>query len=324
MFQKGILVWLVVKKLKQVLKALLLGGYSVFCNVKILSKGQTKSNELLQLSHRIEKGLCIKNPRSLWGWSKAWELVSLIENVSSTPTSDVEFGIQTAKGVLNSYLKAKEKSTYQKDLENCAKFKEYLNKKGIEISQSDFGGVFEKSLTDVSFDDAEFSAIQKLFNTRHSVRDFAKSDVSKEKILKAIELANRCPSACNRQPTKIYIIDAQDRINLGYKNEYNANKYIILTGCISAFKISEQNDWLVSPSIFAAFLTLSLHSLGIGSCVIRKDLVNQKKYNSAIRSFCNIPKNEQIVLELAIGNYNDNFFVPKSNRKNSLEIARFI
>ena len=38
-------------------------------------------------------------------------------------------------------------------------------------------------------------------------------------------------------------------------------------------------------------------------------------YNKAVRKFCKIPNNEKIILELAIGMYDETYKIPISNRK---------
>ena len=45
--------------------------------------------------------------------------------------------------------------------------------------------------------------VENLFNTRHSIRQFGEDKVKIEDIKKAIELAQRAPSACNRQAVRV-------------------------------------------------------------------------------------------------------------------------
>lgn len=161
--------------------------------------------------------------------------------------------------------------------------------------------------------------------SRHSTRNFNDSAIDDVNLREAIESALLCPNACNRQPYHIYVVDAKKKTEyLGSTNEFNANKYIIITGVIDAFSISEMNDWIVSASIFAGYLTLCLHNRKIGSCIMRKDLLVETDYNKKIRALCSIPETEQIVLEMAIGNYNYNALVPVSKRKTIDEICKFV
>lgn len=142
-------------------------------------------------------------------------------------------------------------------------------------------------LSDIEIDD--ITCIKKLFNTRHSIREFKQKTVEDNKVCEAVNLAIRCPSACNRQATKVYVIDAEAREKQGYQNEFYADKYLILTGDIRAYTKSEIADWLISTSIFAGYLTLALHAYGIGSCIMRKELLYESDYCKKIRKLCDIP-----------------------------------
>lgn len=156
------------------------------------------------------------------------------------------------------------------------------------------------------------SACEKLFNTRHSVRDFTNEKVKKEDLVAAIQLALRAPSACNRQPTRIYVYQDGEQQSL------------FLTSNVMAFSASEFHDWIVSTSIFAGYLSLTLHLLGIGSCIFRKPLFGTPSFMKDIKRKCTIPNNEKIILEMKVGYYKDIFNVAVSNRRNALDIISFI
>jgi hypothetical protein len=111
---------------------------------------------------------------------------------------------------------------------------------------------------------------------------------------------------------------------LGEGNDIGADKYMILTSDLLAYNLDEMQDWLVSTSIFAGYLSLALHAVGIGNCVIRKCLLGPSKYNEELRKYCKIPDNEQIVIEIAIGNYADKFKECVSNRMDALEFTRYV
>ena len=117
-------------------------------------------------------------------------------------------------------------------------------------------------------------------------------------------------------------MSAAERQKAGGNNEYNANRYIILTGIMDAYVPSELEDWIVSTSIFAGYLSLALHAHGIGSCVIRKPIIYEGDFERKIRTICSIPDNESIVVEMAIGNYKEEFDVPISYRRSAGDIIK--
>lgn len=290
---------------------------SVFENIRYLYKGQNNSDYILQLSHRLEKGMCIANPKPMWGWDKANDLLLALQKESFN-----SFARETGVAVLLAYLNQKRLCGNQKDLDTLNKFEDqskWLQSQDANIEKGGRVDIKSKEL------ECDFDAVEKLFNIRHSVRDFDDSTVSIDKIYKAVELANRCPSACNRQPTHVYMISQEvwHRYTMDMNQAYNANQHLLITASRSAFKMDEINDWIVSASIFAGYLSLSLAAVGVGSCVIKKGLLSDKAYKK-LNQYCGIPKEEKIILEIAIGNYKDTFSVPVSNRKTPQQILTIV
>ena len=279
---------------------------------KITCKGQKGEYELLQIAHRLEKGLLIENPRPMWGWGKAERSAELIRTVNDL------FSLETGGSVLRAYLNTKENSMYEKDREQLTWF---MNKYLSELDKGK-GGTICYKWNPLSVEDV--NVVERLFNTRHSIRSFSDKDVSESLLLKAIGLALRCPSACNRQPFRVYVIDNSTKQSIVKDDSIQGNKFLFVTGDITAFNVGEFNDWIVSPSIFVGYLTLSLHLYGIGSCVMRKDLVRDTSYNEAIKTTCGIPEEEKLIVELAIGNYKKDNVVPYSNRHDAKEITSFV
>lgn len=274
-------------------------GYS-WKSYRLTTKGQLPKYEILQTAHRLEKGLLNENPKPLWGWEKAERIAALLK------VNDDEFSNRTGKGVLKAYIVAKKNNDNIKERERANKFLE----KHPEIEQEDtLGGVILLKRDDITIKDKD--AIEHLFKTRHSCRDYKDKLVSKEDVNAAIELALKCPSACNRQVTNCYVYQSKEL------------QTIILTANIRAYEMSEFNDWFVSPSIFAGYLSLSLHLYGIGSCVYRKQLYGHHRYNEEMRRKCNIPDEEMIVLELRFGYYKEELKVAVSNRHNAVDIIKY-
>lgn len=210
----------------------------------------------------------------MWGWDKAFRITELLQEAD-------EFSSITANAVLSAYLDAKSDSQFQEDRE---KYVEFMRLTGYHpVAYENVGGTSMIAAPCFTVSDRE--VIHRLFDTRHSCREFSDRHVSYQDIETAVQMALRCPSACNRQPFHVYVIDPTKLAKeLGRsKLQYEGDRTLVITGDVRAFTSGELLDWIVSPSIFAGYLTLSLHSLGIGSCVVRKDLVKQSHYNDAIR-----------------------------------------
>ena len=176
----------------------------------------------------------------------------------------------------------------------------------------------------ILFSQHETELIENFIKSRHSIRNFNGIPVSKELLYKAINLALNCPTACNRQPFKVYVVTKEAKKSIVGESDYNAFYWLYITGDISAYNINEFNDWIVSATIFAGYLSLTLHLYNIGSCIMRKDLVIQTNYNKSVKELCSIPKNEKLILELAVGNYNSPFIAPISNKQNAENLVKII
>lgn len=74
---------------------------------------------------------------------------------------------------------------------------------------------------------------------------------------------------------------------------------------------------------FAAYLTLTLHLYGLGSCVVQSPLIWNEKWDSQRREY-GIDKDEQLVCLLAVGNLKDECLVPRSHRLSEENICKFL
>lgn len=275
----------------------------------ILRHGQSEEYEIMQLAHRLEKGLINKNPKTMWGWEKAERLAFLLNRNRDKRS------FSTGVSVLQSYLTNKAEVKDEKYLAIELKEKYSLPYSPL------CGGLM--TINEPLFNEAEVLCIKKFINSRHSTRNFDSKEIDYDKVNEAIQLAMRCPSACNRQPYKVYIISDKIRsAKLGVSDESAASLYI--TGSIDAFAETELMDWVVSPSIFAAYLTLTLHCYGYGSCVYRKELIGDRKYNKSVSMLCDIPNTEQLILELRIGQYPQIINAAVSNRFTVDDICKII
>ena len=159
--------------------------------------------------------------------------------------------------------------------------------------------------------------------SRHSVRQFSEQTIDVSDIEKAVKLAMKAPSACNRQSCKAYFYrdkEVNKRLgeliagNTGFDGE--VQNYIVITSDMSAFYDPfERNQVYVDGGIFTMALVEALHYYGIASCILQNG--EYKERNLKFKEICkNIPENEKIILFIAIGYYKDNFTYAVSHRKN--------
>lgn len=271
--------------------------------------------ELIRNTHSIEKGLSISNPRLGFGHSKQLEMLKLIDRLKNIDNPLCRTSCSMAYASLFTYVNYhKEKGFTDSCIETLQQF--LKNNEDISMSKED-GGILSFGIEDLNYD---LETIKKLFYTRHSIRDFDSSEVDYGLVEKAIVLAQRCPSACNRQGTRVYVIKTSRAkeclVNWlngigGFQKEVKG--YLLVTSKVSMYRKEEYYQHIVSSSIFTGYLTLALHAYKIGACVIQRVPIWNHGWD-VVRRQLDIPEDEQVICAIGIGNIKQNCSVPVSHR----------
>ena len=272
--------------------------------------------EIMRYVHSIEKGLSISNPRKGFGIDKIKKLLCMVGKYIESAYEDNEC-LSAVKDALLQYFEWNKKNEYTsedlKEIEN--EYKKMFNNPLCDTNEH--GGIIEIKADEFNFD---ISDVEKLFNTRHSIREFSGEEVTDEEIRKAIRLAQRSPSACNRQAVRVYSVSSKKYIDEigqslegigGFANE--VDKFLLITAKQSAYRLNEKNQHIVSASMFAGYLTLSLHAYNIAACTIQRSLLPNKLWDS-FRQKNAIPEDEQVVVMIGVGKYKNSTKVPISKR----------
>lgn len=288
-------------------------------NPKVISKIALESMMLRQ-AHMIEKGMSLSVPRRGFGQQKIETLFEMMENYVKTgfPTNSISF--QNAIVVLDEYIEMQREIGYENPviinkLDKYSKYRISGIESGITICN-------KENILDVIN-----QPFPKFFESRHSVRQFDDKLVEVEDVKEAIKIAQRAPSACNRQASKVYmytdkvINDQLGKLiagNTGFEQE--VRNYLVVTANVSAFYDSfERNQLYIEAGLFTMGLIQALHYKGIGSCILQNGEYYRK--NKRFKNICkNIPESERIVLFIAIGYYKNEFTYAVSMRKDLEEV----
>ena len=288
-----------------------------------LAKQNHLAAELSRFTHSIEKGLAINSPRLGFGHDKQRKMmaiISLLENSSSSYHREV---CEVAIDALKDYLTFHNKRNYSDDF--CLELKDYVEQHQT-IHDGKYGGVFSVNKSEFNFDQVY---LEKYIKSRHSIRDFSNEDVDEELLRKALKLAQYAPSACNRQGVRAYVLSKEKSLELaqrltgigGFADQ--AARLIMITGKTSAYRKDETYQYIVSASIYAAYLSLTLHAYGLGGCIVQRQVVWSRDWEQ-LKKYYDIQEDEQLCLIIAVGNLKDQFYVPVSHRLNNEEMIRFI
>lgn len=297
--------------------------YRIFKSNYMFSKkniNKVEYNILLNV-HGIEKGLSNKNIR-FFGENKVKQLIEDLEYCSKNKDS---FAYIMGISALHTYKKICENNNWT-DKEIYKIVCEFILKSDFKDEKRIGTEIYNKKalLKGTKFDYFSF------VSSRHSVRNYSESKIKNDDINKAIEIAIKTPTACNRQMIKVYNVENLElkkfifKIGQGFSGfELDNASLFIITYDISANYFSgERNQGMFNAGLFSMNFVNGLHSLGIGSCFVQ--FGNSSKDEKKIKAMCHIPVNERIAVFIAAGYYSENSIIPLSSRKSLFDIYKKI
>jgi len=279
-------------------------------------KGSCLEARIIRYLHGIEKGLSLENPRTCFGTKKIESLFGFIEEYKSLNCKN-NLCLLMCRDAIKEYL------DFHADLKIENEQIKWIRQKWQELDSylpsvsEKFGGISKISKDQMQFNVTE---IERLFNTRHSIREFSGEKIAEEDIKKAIRLAQTCPSACNRQCTRVYSVTSEKYINDmktnlegigGFAND--VDRFLLICAKKTAYELDEIHQYVVSASIFAGYLTLALHTYGMAACMVQRTLLSNPLWEN-FQKINNIPEDEQIIAMIAVGKYKEVTKVPISKR----------
>ena len=160
--------------------------------------------------------------------------------------------------------------------------------------------------------DSDKPCLQRLIQTRRSVRRFKSDPVPREMLIQCVEAARLAPSAENVQPWRFVIVDdpqlKDELAKKAFSGIYSATRWaskapvlvVILAELdILANRLGKQitglHYYLIDIGIGGEHFVLQAHELGLGSCWI--GWFSQK----GVRKALNVPRKYKPVLMLAVG-----------------------
>lgn len=265
-----------------------------------------KGTSLLKRAHSLEKGMGLPQITYGRGLEKATLLIKALKDYIDADNDLCAFDFLTSVHTVHTYLFFQQShgvdvSHLMKEYELIDKSLSPLSRKILESLKC---GAFEADYTAKDFD------LESFWNSRHTLRDFdITRDVDESEIREAIRLAAYAPSACNRQPAKVYYSLNRNTAkqvgkfapgNKGFAD--NVPYYAVITVDRSLFDLSEMYQWLVNGGIFLGYFINARHSVGIGSCVFQFPFAEAKN-NKRLLNLIGAPTNEVVCAIVGFGKY---------------------
>lgn len=267
--------------------------------------------DILILTHVIEKGLSYNKPHAGFGKIKIKMLVDNIIKYINMGYDTNKFVIENAISALQEYL-AFNNSKGQSEPEILNFINENLEKY-LNINNNHCAGIVVKQKEDINIT----NSFEDVFSCRSSIREFDEMDLNDSDIYSVITMVMKTPSACNRQPCKIYdvksknIIEEIQNFHGGMKGFNNIKRIFVITVNLSKYlNAGDRNLMYIDGGLLAMSLLLSLQNKGIATCAIQWQQL--LKNNRFIGRLLNLPEEERTVILIAAGNYPKTFKVCKS------------
>lgn len=287
---------------------------------KILNDKEKQEALLFKLYHIVEKGLSLPEPRPGFGKEKIFEMLNIAHHyLHSYGENELTNAIASS---LKEYINFNKIQQFSLD-ENL--IKEIDSFIGLQSKITQNGGTIDITKTQIV--SSINSNFETFFNSRYSVRDYADSKIDEQVIEKAVAIARKTPSVCNRQSWVAHFYSEKKQINslLELQNGNRGfrdviNNLIVVTTSVKSFTYYEGNQVFTDGGLFAMSLMLSLHSQGIATCAL--NTCRPYWYEKKLKQIGQIPDHERIIMMIALGTMKTDFKVTISRRKPVSEILR--
>lgn len=292
--------------------------YKKYSTIFSVNSFENKEAILILNYHGIEKGLLHTKIKPRFAIDRIQEMNKLLlddEIINKVSKSQVYIGYKIAI----QYFEIHEKMVV--DISDYFKKSDYL--KFIEIVKGVDLYNFSSGSAILKFEDfyQEKENFLDFAKSRKSVRNFTGEKVDINTIKKVVDLSNSAPSVCNRQATKVYLLENKSLIDECLKIQggfsgfsKNVNQLIILTVDRSYFySTGERYQFYIDGGIYLLNLLYALHYYKVAACPANwgKDFIADNK----LRAIIDIDKSEQVICMIPIGIAQKEFAITLSYRR---------
>lgn len=269
--------------------------------------------------HKIEKALALPEIKPLFGLSYIETILNLMDawiNLTGDLNAVVFRGSYAA---LARYREQVGQVLVQQNPSLIQRLDKFLASYKHIVDNLNLGGtitVFEKDLQRA----CEFVDFEHFVYQRHSVRNFTGRHVPDNVIIQAVKLAQRSPSVCNRQCSRVHVFTSVvDKAKVLQHQNGNrgfghlADRILLITADQRSFVSSgERHQGYIDASLFTMTLLYALQAYGVASCCLNLNISFNK--DISLRRDCRISEWEIPIMMIAIGYPPESFQVATSAR----------
>ncbi|AJY51432.1 nitroreductase [Halomonas sp. KO116] len=272
---------------------------------------QERNYASVRVYHSLEKSLSLTERNPSAGGKNAKLLKAILDRAKEA--NDYGFQDRVALKVLSDFT--------AQIVDKGEGMKLHRELQHISDEASKEGGILEIKNSILNLENPE-----EFFLGRHSIREFSDLGIKDTELKRAIHMAMKAPSVCNRQAWYIYDLENPEVISaaLSLQNGnrgfgHKVKRLLIICSDLEAFvSYKERYQHWIDGGIFSMSMILALHSIGIGSCCLNwsQDAATDLK----LRKLLPINPEHSVIMMLAIGYPNDTSKVCQSPRRPIEEI----
>lgn len=278
--------------------------------------------KIISLYHVIEKGLALEEPRLRFGKPRIEMLMRCITIYTSRiDKNNWDTQVHSALSVLDEYLKFNHNHGVAiPDLEQFL-----VTHRSILSDEISKGGTKAVNFEGLSLtDDPSFDAV---VSARSSIRNFGGETVAMSDVYRAVRLAQKSPSTCNRQSARILmtternIIDQLLFLQKGTNGFGHKISSLLIVCCdLNCYQgDGDRVSGVIDGSLFGMTLIHALTRFKIASIPLNwsKDHSEDKK----LRRLISVPDSYSVLFFIGLGSFKSQFKVPQSNKNDLSDIC---
>lgn len=264
-------------------------------------------------THVLEKGLSHRKIRYGFGETVLNKLSRNLAEWNESGFPKEEFAYENCIEALNAYYIMHTEAEYDIEFLKTI-FDEKTFNEIVTYSEDSFGGY-----QIINPNEKNVGHFRNLALNRFSTREFSDVPVSIEEIKECIRIAQKSPSACNRQSTRVHLIQDQDKmkkildLQQGFRG-YDMPKILLVTTVDTRAynNVDDRNLGYVDGGLFTMSLLYALEDMLIGACLLNTAFNSRK--DELIRKEMEMNPHEIFINFIPVGKMLDQTVVAKSTR----------